>query len=253
MMNPMSIRLLLSLLCFLATPAMLWAAESMEVRALLVPAQEAVLSSQIEGRITGLPLEAGDRFAKGDLLVELECEILKAELQKARTDLDAAVETNNAKLRLKEYGSASDLEVAISSARQKRAQAEVLLAETKVKMCVIRAPFAGRIVKRKANPYENITPENPILEILDDKLLKMHLLVPSTWLQWLAVGRKFTVRIDETGKEYEAAVTGLGARVNPVNQTLEVEAAFVKSHAELLAGMSGSARFSLPSSNTGGR
>ena len=89
----------------------LWATDLPQVRALLVPSHEATLSSQIDGRILSLPHEAGDSFAKGDLLAELDCEVLKAELQKARTDLEAAEETHTAKLRLKEYGSASELEV----------------------------------------------------------------------------------------------------------------------------------------------
>lgn len=235
----------------LLLPTLLYGAEHLKARALLVPVREAVISSQIDGRIVSLPVEAGDYFKKGQLLVELDCRILNAELQKAKMDLEAAGETHGAKLRLKEFGSVSDLDVAISSAKKKRAQAEVLLKETRVKMCRIESPFSGRVIKRMANPYENVTPDNPILEILDDKQLKLHLLVPSLWLQWLREKCKFGVRIDETGKEYQAVVTGLGARVNPVNQTLEVEAAFIKNHSELLAGMSGTAVFALPVSKQG--
>ncbi|HIJ79374.1 MAG TPA: efflux RND transporter periplasmic adaptor subunit [Deltaproteobacteria bacterium] len=225
----------------LLLPTVLHGAESFEVRALLVPQREAVLSSQIHGRIIELPVEVGDRFAQGQLLVALDCEVLAAELQKAKMDLEAATETHAAMLRLLEFGSVSELEVAVASAKKKRAQAEVLLGETKVSMCRIHAPFAGRVVKRPVNPYENVTPENPVLEIIADSKLKLHLLVPSHWLQWLAAGQQFKVRLDETGKSYQAVVTGLGARVNPVNQTLELEAAFSEKHDELLAGMSGTA------------
>ena len=234
-------------------PALLYGAEHLKARALLVPVREAVISSRIDGCIVSLPVEAGDCFKKGQLLVELDCRILNAELQKAKMDLEAAVEIHGAKLRLKKFGSASELEVAVSSAKKKRAQAEVLLKEAKVNMCCIQSPFRGRVVKRMANPYENVTPEDPILEILDDRQLKLHLLVPSNWLQWLRKDCRFALRIDETGKEYQAVVTGMGARVNPVNQTLEVEAAFVKDHGELLAGMSGTAVFVLPVSKQGAR
>ena len=239
-------RTIMVFIASLLLPTLLYGAEYLKARTLLVPVREAVISSQIDGRIVSLPVEAGDCFKKGQLLVELDCRIFNAELQKAKMDLEAADETHGAKLRLKEFGSVSDLDVAISSAKKKRAQAEVLLKETRVKMCCIESPFSGRVIKRMANPYENVTPDNPILEILDDKQLKLHLLVPSSWLQWLRKKCKFSVRIDETGKEYQAVVTGLGARVNPVNQTLEVEAAFIKNHSELLAGMSGTAVFPLP-------
>jgi len=222
------------------------AADDLEVRALLVPAQEAVLSSRIDGCIVRLPVEEGDRFQRNQDLVEFDCTILKAELDKARMDLEAAVETHEAQLRLQKFGSTSELEVAVASAKRKRAAAEVLLMETKVGMCVIVAPFSGRVIKRRAHPFENVRPDDPILEILDDTQLKLHLLVPSRWLRWLQAGQGFVVRVDETGRKYTATVTGLGARVNPVNQTLEVEAAIAGSHAELLAGMSGTAFFAPP-------
>ncbi len=229
------------LLCL--TQASLLAAQPLEVRALLVPEEEAVLSSRIKAQIIKLHVQEGDRFQQGDPLIELDCDILRAELEKAKMDLEAAIETHGANLRLKQYGSGSDLEVALSSAKRKRAQAQVLLVETKVGMCLVAAPFDGRVVSRKANAHEAITPDDKLLEIINDRKLKLHILVPSHWLRWLKVGKALVVRLDETGKKYKAQVTGLGARVNPVNQTLEVEAAIEGEHPELLAGMSGTATF----------
>ncbi len=230
----------------LLVPALVIAAENVKIRALIVPEQEAVLSSQMDGRIIGLPVEVGDRFKKGQILIEFDCEIFNAELEKAKMDLEAATETNDAQLRLQEFGSASELDVAVTSAKKKRAQADVLLKQARVKMCIIKSPFDGRVVNWKANPHENVTNEDPILEILDDTRLKLHILTPSHWLKWLKTGLEFPVHIDETGKKYRAKVTGLGARVNPVNQTLEVEAAFIKRPSDLLAGMSGTAVFVVP-------
>ncbi|MDH3393249.1 MAG: efflux RND transporter periplasmic adaptor subunit [Desulfobulbaceae bacterium] len=238
-------RILPICLFFIALAAPLWGAEY-SVRALLVPVEEATISSRIDGLIVSLPVEEGDRFQNGDLLVEFDCAILKAELQKAHIDLEAAVETHEAQLQLQKYGSGSDVDVALASAKRKRASAEVLVTETKVGMCIIKAPFSGRVVKRKANPYETVSAEVPILEILNDTNLKLHLLVPSHWLTWLKKGHELMLRVDETGTEYPARVLALGAKVNPVNQTLEVSAAVEGSHAELLAGMSGTAVFSPP-------
>jgi RND family efflux transporter MFP subunit len=237
--------LLFCLLGLLFLPAAGKAA-TLEVRALLVPEQEAVLSSQISGIIIKLPFEEGERFKEGDTLVELDCRILRAELSKAEMDLEAASETHGANLRLQEFGSVSELEVAVSSAKKKRAQAEVLLTRTRIEMCIIAAPFNGRVISRQANPFENINPEDKLLEILDDSQLKIHLLIPSYWLRWLETGTAFNLVVDETGKKYEARVTGIGARVNPVNQTLEVRAAINGENPELLAGMSGTAFFNAP-------
>ena len=53
----------------------------------------------------------------------------------------------------------------------------------------------------------------------------------------------FDVAIDETGTAYEARVLAMNSRIDPVSQTIEIEASIVKHHPELLAGMSGTAHF----------
>ena len=56
----------------------------------------------------------------------------------------------------------------------------------------------------------------------------------------------FEVEIDETGRTYKAAVSAVNARVDAVAQTVEIEARITGRHAELLPGMSGTARFAAP-------
>ena len=67
--------------------------------------------------------------------------------------------------------------------------------------------------------------------------------MPSKWLRWLKVGSPFRVLIDETGRRYNARVTIIGARVDPASQSVEVLGEFNEKPADLLAGMSGAARF----------
>jgi hypothetical protein len=68
-------------------------------------------------------------------------------------------------------------------------------------------------------------PGQALLDILDDSALELEFLVPSRWLSWLQQGTEFQVRIDETGKTYPAKVQRLAARVDPVSQSIKVNAA----------------------------
>lgn len=222
-------------------------AQNFEARALLVPGHEAVLSSQISGQIINLPFSEGAHFLKGQPLIELDCQILKAELKKAQMDLEAATEIHAANLRLQKFNSVSDVEVAVSAAKKKRAQADVYLMQTKVKMCLVKAPFSGRVVTHQSKLYENIEPGDKLIEILEEKTLNLHVIIPSHWLKWLKPDASFQVLIDETGKTYGAHVVGFAAKVNPVNQTIKVHAVIQGDHAELLSGMSGTARFTTSS------
>ena len=216
------------------------------IRALLTPLVESTLSSQIAGRIEKIHARNGERFNQGDHLIEFDCTIQKAQLQKARSELLAIRKRYEANLKLQEYKSIGDLEVAISAAEVEKARAEYALVKAQVDMCIIDAPFTGRVIKRLAQPYESVNQGEPLIEILDDSELKVELYVPSKWLLWLKQDTEFTVRIDETGKTYPAHMTALGARVDAVSQSIEITAVISGSHPELLAGMSGEARFQVP-------
>ena len=59
------------------------------------------------------------------------------------------------------------------------------------------------------------------------------------WLAWLKAGGPLQVQIDETQKTYPARFTRIGARVDPVSQSVKVAAAIDGRFPELIAGMSG--------------
>ncbi|MBF0612143.1 MAG: efflux RND transporter periplasmic adaptor subunit [Magnetococcales bacterium] len=215
-------------------------------RALVVSRLETTLASQIPAVIQSITVDHGNRFEAGQVLVILDCQVLQAELTKAKMELEAEEQTDQANRKLREYKSISELEVAVSASKVKRAKAQVNLAAAKAAMCQIKAPFAGRVVKRKVNPYQFVGEGTPLLEVLDDVNLRIQLVASSSWISWLKPGLEFAVTIDETGKKYPAVVETLGSRIDPASQTFEVWAVLPGQHPELLSGMSGTVQFNRP-------
>lgn len=223
-------------------------AEDASIRVLLAPAQETVLSSPIAARITTLNASLGSTFKAGDNLVVLECGEQKARLDMARAELATAREQHQAQLRLKELRQASDVEVALAAHAVTRGQAQVQLNQVQLAQCNITAPFNGRVVQLNAKPYQSVKPAEPLLEIISAGTLKLRLNAPAQWVSWLAEGTPFDVSIDETGKRYPASVSALNARIDPISQTIELEATLNDNTGELLPGMSGTAHFTPPDS-----
>jgi len=217
-----------------------------DVRALLVPRTESVLSSQIATQIIKLNVTDGQRFKKGDVLIKFECAENRAELAKARAELNAASKTHQSNKKLLEHRAINRLEVDVSAANVARARGQVALMNARVKYCTIVAPYDGRVSKKEVNPYDSATQGQPLLEIIEDAELKMEMYVPSQWLAWLKKDMEFSVTIDETGNAYTARITGIGSRVDPVSQTVALYALVDGKHPELLAGMSGVANFPRP-------
>ena len=127
-----------------------------------------------------------------------------------------------------------------------RRTAEVGAQQAVLGKCAISAPFAGRIAEQKVREQQYVQPGQALLDILDDSVLELEFLVPSSWLSWLKVGAGFQVDIDETKKTYPAKFIRIGARVDPVSQSVKVAAAIDGKFPELIAGMSGRVQIQPP-------
>ncbi|QBR03826.1 efflux RND transporter periplasmic adaptor subunit [Paraburkholderia pallida] len=213
------------------------------IRVQLVARDEVELSSEISAKIASMPFRDGDAFRAGQTLVSLDCSLYAAQLHKAQAEADAAVQLKQVDDRLSQLHSIGEIDVQQADGRAKASAAEVAYMRETVRKCSIAAPFDGRVVKRSAAAQQFAQPGKTLLTIVDTGHLELKMIVPSKWLAWLKPGRPLTVKVDEVGKTYPAAVARIGARVDPVTQTVDVTAALAGHPPELLPGMSGWASF----------
>jgi RND family efflux transporter MFP subunit len=215
------------------------------IRIQLVSRDEVDVSSEIAGKIASLPFRDGDAFRAGQLLASLDCSLYAAQLHKSQAEAQAARDTLRVDTQLAQLHSVGQLEVEQAEGKAKASAADVAYMQATVRKCAIAAPFNGRVSKRSAAPEQFVEPGKPLLTIVDTSHLELKMIVPSKWLAWLKTGRPLTVHVEEIGKTYDARVARIGARVDPVTQTVDVTAALVGEMPELLPGMSGWATFAM--------
>jgi RND family efflux transporter MFP subunit len=219
------------------------AGASASVRVLVLPAGETVLASPVPGRIAKLHVGLGAPFRQGATLVSLDCDEPRARQAMANADLAAATDQYEAKLRMQGLEQASDVEVSLAASAVAKAKAQIDLYQFQISQCSIRAPWSGATAKLHVRSHMTVSAGQPLLDLVRSGLLLLKLNVPSNWMSTLKMGHEFEVTIDETGNTYAARVHRINSRVDPVSQTIELEATMLKSHADLLPGMSGVAKF----------
>lgn len=213
------------------------------VRVQIKAAQEARIASQMDGRVESLPFRLGDTFRRGDLLVGFGCRHQEATLSASEANRARASRTLESREKLLSMQAVSDLEVELARAEKAQAEAEVERAAANVRDCRILAPFSGRVSRVLVNQWETVGRGTPLLEIVASGPLEVEALVPSSWLVWLKKEQPFSLQVDELNTTVQGQVTAIGARIDPVSQTVLVRARIVDQPAGLLPGMSGSAVF----------
>ncbi|WNJ91574.1 efflux RND transporter periplasmic adaptor subunit [Bosea sp. 685] len=217
-----------------------------EIRAQLVPRNFTILSSEVAARIDRIATRVGEHFKQGDVLIAFDCVAQRAQVVRARAVATQAEKTAAINQRLAALKSIGQLELDISRAEVEKARADLVIADAAASKCTIAAPFSGITVEQKAQQFQYATPGQPLLEILDDKTLEVELIAPSRWLAWLKPGYAFKLHIEEVDKAYGAQITRVGGRVDPVSQTIKVFGIVNGDASELMAGMSGRAYIAQP-------
>ena len=145
----------------------------------VVARRQAVISAKIQGRLSELNVEEGSRVAAGDVLARLEDDDFVAVVRQGEAGVawamaDLAEQKRQhrlaADLAEKNLVSGDETEAAasrvrIAEAALQQAEATLSLARARLEDTIIRAPFAGIVVKKMAEVGESVAPIPPGVNI----------------------------------------------------------------------------------------
>ncbi|MEW8358017.1 MAG: efflux RND transporter periplasmic adaptor subunit [Candidatus Thiodiazotropha sp.] len=174
--------------------------------------QRVRIFNQEEGRITELPFFEGDEVAKGEAIVILDEELLKAELEKALATAKQMQLNLKRQEELAKRLAVSQDDLAQARTDLRVAEAERRVLQTRLGYTRIRAPFSGLISERLVEPGDVVPRHTHLMTIINPQSLVTSILVSDLLLPQLATGDPVTVRIDGLG---EKPFAGRILRIHP--------------------------------------
>tara|TARA_B100000902_G_scaffold172065_1_gene166314 strand:- start:1320 stop:2057 length:738 start_codon:yes stop_codon:yes gene_type:complete len=233
------LKLLVSLFTILFLYSTQAYSQDRESRALVVASQEAVLSSELAARIENIAVKEMQRFKKGDLLIKFDCSLYEAQKDVVSANANSALIKLKSDEQMLQMRSIGKYELELSISEYEKAKSELLIAELNVERCQINAPFDGAVEEVVVNTYETIQPQVELMKIIQTDILELEMVVSSEWISWLKIGHPIKVYIDEIQKEFNASISGIGANVDAVSQTIQLKGTITDTSPALLPGMSG--------------
>ena len=230
-------------LSFVLLASSLYANSDLTSRAVIVSLDRTVLSSEIAGEIVELSKFEGDSFKKGESLIKIDCSVYKAQKRKIDVEKEIARLELEKNKKLDTFGSIGTFEIQISQENLNKQKAESDIAAVNISRCDIKAPFDGKIATKKVAKYQNIKPQDELLEIVGVDNLEAKVVVPSSWLIWLKRGIEFDLSVDETQTKVKAQIVQIDSIVDPTSQSVSIRAKLVKPFENIIPGMSATATF----------
>lgn len=172
--------------------------------------RSAALSPRVSGLVAKVHVDAGDRVAAGQVLIELDAALGRLALERASAGLEEArarlAETERlyqqaAELVQRNFFPETQLHAAeaerrVAAAAVARLEAEQRQQDELVRRHDVVAPFPGVVSRRLTDAGEWVETGTPVLELVDTGRLRVDVQVPQEQYRALTTGSSAEVRLD---------------------------------------------------------
>lgn len=188
----------------------------------------AVVKARVAGELQGLAVREGDTVAAGQVLARIDATESQARLRQAREQAESAraqIDTaqrqfdNNQALVNQGFISRTALDTSLNALNAARANhqaalAAVDLARKSVEDTVLRAPIAGVVAQRLAQPGERVGIDTRIVEVVDVSRLELEATLSAADSVQVRVGQAAQLQVEGVPRPLAARVV----RISPSAQ-----------------------------------
>lgn len=201
--------------------------------------QSVTLRPEVSGRVANVAFADGAKVRKGQLLVQFDDTLQRAELSQAQAQLSIARANlkRNQELVAENFVARRVLDE--SQANLQVAEAQVALAQARLARMRITAPFDGTLGLRSVNLGDYVKDGADLVNLEDTSALTVDFRLPERYQTRIAAGQVVQVRLDALpGQDFSARVQAVDPLLDANGRSVSVRATLPPSpRGELRPGM----------------
>lgn len=207
------------------------------------------LTVQLDGIVQKINFKANQKVKQGDLLLQMEDSIQKADLEAAEAEAVLAQQNlkRAATLSTRGVGAVSNVDTTASAANSALAVVEKMRAALAQK--AVKAPFSGVIGISKVDIGQYLTPGTVIATLQNTDVMRIDFTVPEQSLASVKLGQ--TVKVGSTSEtlDFTGTIVGIDPKIDPATRLVSVRAEVQNSDHKLTPGQFVQVRVELPEEN----
>ena len=202
----------------------------------VLPNESLELSSETSGKITGIYFREGSQVKKGQVLLQINDEELRAEFEKQKNNRKLNEDNEFRQRKLLEKDAISQEEYDNALNRLNITLSDIKVLEAQLQKSRIVAPFSGVIGLRSVSEGAYITPGSVVATLYNISPAKIEFAIPGRYSTQVSEGKIIRFTIESDVKVFEGKVYALEPRIDPATRTLKLRALADNSNGMLLPG-----------------
>lgn len=201
--------------------------------------ERTTLYPEVAGRIASINVTAGQRVEAGEVIVQLDDEVQKLAVDRARLAVDDASAQFDRFEALAARDTVSDVQLSNAVLELEKARLDLREAEDALARRAITAPFSGEIGLIDISVGDYITSTTPVTSLDERRTLLIEFRVPERFVNQIAAGQEISLSTPALpGLQLTGLVSGMDSRIDTVSRTLTVQGTVQNSDDLIRPGMS---------------
>ncbi len=199
--------------------------------------KDVILNAESGGLIRQISVSEGQRVSKGQVLMQIDADVISSSIQEVQTAIEFAEYNYNKQKELFDQGLGSEFQLQQAKSNLDNLKSRLSGLKTQKGKFVITAPFDGVVDQIFAKVGAMAGPQAPVLRLVDNREIKVLADVSERLYGRLTLGMPISVQIPSLGDTtIQMSISQIGNYIHPSNRTFRVQA-FMKNNKLLLPNM----------------
>lgn len=204
----------------------------------IAPVKGVALSNDLPGVVTKINFESGDIVKQGQILVELDTSVERAQLASANVHHDLAVVNVNRSRALIKENVISQSQVDSDEATAKSAATDAASLAATINRKIVRAPFTGRLGIREVNLGQYLNPGTQLSVLQAIGAVFVDFSLPQQQVTTMKVGLPVKVKIEDSSLPVmDGQIAAVDPTIDSTTRMIKVRATVPNPDEKLSPGM----------------